>query len=55
MKCQDCQALIDFDEGGFMWDGLAFCELHDPEEKQEEDLDRCRLGCVCSKDETESV
>jgi hypothetical protein len=30
-KCQDCHTPIDWDEGGFIWDGLAFCGFHDPE------------------------
>lgn len=30
-KCSECKEVIDWDEGGFIWEGLAFCELHDPE------------------------
>lgn len=28
--CQDCQVDFDLDDGGFIWDGLVFCEDCDP-------------------------
>ena len=31
-KCADCKSDIDWDSGGFIWQGLSFCELHDPQE-----------------------
>jgi hypothetical protein len=36
--CADCKQEFDFDEGGFLWQGLMFCELHDPEEEADDDL-----------------
>lgn len=31
-KCADCGSVIDWDgDGGFLWDGLSFCDAHDPE------------------------
>lgn len=32
-KCADCSGVINWDEGGFIWEGLAFCEFHDPKGK----------------------
>jgi hypothetical protein len=29
-KCSECQAVFNLEDGGFLWEGLAFCELHDP-------------------------
>ena len=28
--CADCNEEFNFNEGGFLWQGLAFCEDHDP-------------------------
>jgi hypothetical protein len=33
--CANCKSEFDLNEGGFIWDGLVFCELCDPEEKEE--------------------
>ena len=30
--CADCKQEFDLDEGGFLWQGLMFCEDCDPEE-----------------------
>lgn len=30
-KCKNCNDVFDLNEGGFVWDGLAFCEMCDPE------------------------
>jgi hypothetical protein len=30
--CKDCDKKFDLDEGGFLWNGLVFCEDCDPEE-----------------------
>jgi hypothetical protein len=30
--CADCKQEFDLDEGGFLWQGLVFCEDCDPEE-----------------------
>jgi hypothetical protein len=33
-KCQDCSKEIDWEgDGGFLWEGLVFCEQHNPEDK----------------------
>jgi hypothetical protein len=32
--CQNCQTKFSLEDGGFIWDGLVFCELCDPEEKK---------------------
>ena len=31
-KCMECKSNIDWDSGGVIWEGLTFCELHDPTE-----------------------
>lgn len=31
--CQDCKTTFDLEDGGFIWNELAFCEQHDPEEE----------------------
>lgn len=32
-KCTDCNAQIDWDsDGGFIWEGMAFCDQHNPED-----------------------
>jgi hypothetical protein len=33
--CQDCKTKFDLSEGGFIWNELVFCELCDPEEKED--------------------
>ena len=33
-KCSECGEVINWDAGGFVWEGLAFCEFHDPERKE---------------------
>jgi hypothetical protein len=30
--CANCQSRFSLDQGGFIWDELAFCEFCDPEE-----------------------
>jgi hypothetical protein len=35
--CLECKAVIDWDEGGFIWEGDTFCEEHDPQNTQEEE------------------
>jgi hypothetical protein len=31
-NCQECGGAIDWDgDGGFLWEGLTFCDQHDPE------------------------
>ena len=30
-KCANCNEIINWDEGGFIWDELNFCEFCDPE------------------------
>lgn len=37
-KCTDCDTTIDWDgDGGFLWEGMAFCDQHDPEKSEEVD------------------
>ena len=33
--CQDCKTKFDLSEGGFIWNELVFCELCDPEQKED--------------------
>ncbi len=33
--CEDCKREFDLDDGGFLWQGLVFCENCDPEECSE--------------------
>lgn len=28
--CEDCKQEFNLDDGGFLWDGLVFCEDCDP-------------------------
>ena len=32
--CQSCSNKFSLEDGGFIWDGLVFCMLCDPEEKK---------------------
>jgi hypothetical protein len=32
--CLECKGAIDWDEGGFLWEGDTFCGAHDPQEKE---------------------
>jgi hypothetical protein len=33
--CAECNGEFDLEDGGFVWHGVAFCELCDPEEEKE--------------------
>jgi hypothetical protein len=31
--CLECKSVINWDDGGFLWEGDTFCEAHDPQEE----------------------